>query len=1182
MLGEHLTPLLERLFNSYGKSGLQDVIDLYFQGRRQFDIKNPKHRWEAAEEKLAKLAETDPQNRWVKRAIAAIREWMRSVGFQLKLTDTDLIGLMAKSGLYVEGKIDTMNAQSLPVWARADFIPPDRPTWGEFGHDLKLFTVEQLKRMGQAVVPNDGWSDLNRSELESKIRSDFLTIPGIENARLPVEAWDALQPQDGSVKLSKIERQGLFDDTPTETEQEIERRRRQVEDRLRGKEDVPVEEGDGDLFGTTTQRPMFSLKPDRHGGRQSKLASAILDVLRFGGKTAWKGATLPVKAGSFTFRTIGEVVYAPLRAVGLYDGQNRFKLGIAAETLAGDIIVKGKVPGTNYVSNTINSFLEITRHGLIDRYGQPSEYVERERGRAREEDRMMMMLKHILNRLKMEGVGTVEARALQDILEGKELNDERLKKLSEPIRKTIDDMGWEMVQLGLLNEETWMKGLGNYLHRSYEQYESELADMGNFGKKILGRQRKSLIGEELIARGIKQDVTMEHLERVTPPEWWGKSKRKGKADPSLKGTRWIALEKLKEPDPDQQTTQSDEELQMERKSRLIDRVWVPADMGIPKGYEGWHNRGEFEVLGIEKDTITMRRDYNDQEMENMGKVMDARYNLIRTFQIMAHDISSGRFFQDIAKNSDWAVDKPAVGDQWVSGERAGNKRYRGVSSVVGYDWVKVPDREIGKTGQKQWGALSGMYVRPEIWIDLAQLDKAANPEKWRKVLTHWKLNMTARNPVVHMNNVMSNLNLMYLADVRITDLIEALEDYVTNGPDHIAAQEGGAYGQMFVHEDLNRNELTPLIRQLKKEMRKGDDSPQTAAKVMWDMMGGLWEGVRKLDDAAIHLYQVEDAVFRLATFKKYRRDGYSVDEAATAAVDQFLNYDIRAPWIVGLKNSFLPFISYTYRAAPQVAKNVLHRPQKIALMIALSQVWNTLTFELTGDDEEEERGSIPDYADGMTWARIPFTDIGMHRMIKLPLTDKYGQSQYLDITRWMPAGDVMDTSGSYFPPWMMVSGPAVIASEMLLNKSLFLDEEIYDKELLEITPGTEIKKMGAHLWRSYAPGVALIPGTWHNEKIRSAMRGGTDIAGRKYSVPSAVLSGVGVKVRPVDPKTQRLYKLWDLKSKQRAIDGALRDAQKKRDKNLMTEKEYEEATELYRRRARILKKRIEEELGDGE
>lgn len=49
------------------------------------------HKLQSAEEVLAEMAQTTPQAGFVKRAVAAIRQWLREHGFNLKLTDNDII-----------------------------------------------------------------------------------------------------------------------------------------------------------------------------------------------------------------------------------------------------------------------------------------------------------------------------------------------------------------------------------------------------------------------------------------------------------------------------------------------------------------------------------------------------------------------------------------------------------------------------------------------------------------------------------------------------------------------------------------------------------------------------------------------------------------------------------------------------------------------------------------------------------------------------------------------------------------------------------------------------------------------------------------------------------------------------------------------------------------------------------
>lgn len=1173
MVGQELKTILERIYNSYGRRGLADVIEQRFpeSGPRKFDPQNQRHRLEVAEEKLAGLAETDPKGRWVRRAMAALRDWVRRMGFRFGLNDTDLIGLMARASEYIESPPSVRDATGLPTWARADHLPPMRPTLRQLSDTIDAYTVEQMRRLGQAMRPGAGWSRMNRAELTAEIRA-ALDASGAEmDSILPIESWEALQ--GNAIRFSELDQQGLFGEEPSRTQQDLERKRREIEERLKGGA-VPVEDGDGDLFNPNPndQRPLFA----RNQPGPTKRAMSGL------GSAVWWVLNQPAKLVSGANWTMDQLLLSPLRVIGGVDDVRRSKLGIAIHSRIEDAVTEGTLPGDNTLSNAVNNSIKVMRHGFIDRYGQPAEYVERDRERTREQARIMTVLQTILKRLKMEGIDAKEARVLQDILEGKPTTDERLKRVSEPIRRTIDDLGYELVQLGYLDAETWQKNLGSYLHRSYAKHEGDLSDLPGLSRKILGRNSRSLVGDQLKARGILHDVTMDKLERVTPPEWWGSKKRAGRADKSLKGTMWIVLEKTKGPDPDQAGTQTDEELQMERKTRVVDRVWVPAENGIPRGYEGWDNRGTFEVLNVDGDTITMRRDYTEAEQEAMGKVMDARYNLIRTFQLFAHDISSGRFFEDIAKNDQWAVKKPPAGAQVTQGKRPSGKS-RGLSVALGYDWVEVPEDFVTGTRTKRWGALAGMYVRPEIWIDMNELDKAGKKGLWDSVLTHWKLNKTARNPVVHLNNVMSNLVLMDLIDVSVVDLMDAIESYVSQDIDHIEAQKAGAYGQMFVDEELNRNALDPIIREMRSEARKADNSVQGRAKFLWTALDKLYRGVRSADDSFIQMYQAEDAVFRLATFKKYRRHGYSSEESATIAVEQFLNYDIRAPWVNVMRRSFWPFISYTYRAVPAVAKAIAHRPHKFAKMVIIGQILNMLAYELSGDDEDEERETMPGRLKGMTWAQIPGTDIGLHRLLKLPVKDEYDQSLFLDITRWMPAGDVFDLNGA-LPAWLSIGGPAVIAGELLANRSLFTFDEIYNRDLasvdarLDFWNMPQVQDAAGHAWRSYAPGALFIPGTWHYEKISAAIDGGSDIMDRQYSVPAAVSSGLGVKIRPHDPETAMFFRATEIQRQLRAAQQEMSSARRRYSRNLITKEEMDEQIELLERRARALREDADEDL----
>ena len=86
------------------------------------------------------------------------------------------------------------------------------------------------------------------------------------------------------------------------------------------------------------------------------------------------------------------------------------------------------------------------------------------------------------------------------------------------------------------------------------------------------------------------------------------------------------------------------------------------------------------------------------------------------------------------------------------------------------------------------------------------------------------------------------------------------------------------------------------------------------------------------------LYIAEDSVFRLGLFKdrmtKNLAKGMGKDEASKDAAQfarkYMLDYEIDAPGVQLMRETMMPFISYTYRAAPIIAETLLKRPWKIA------------------------------------------------------------------------------------------------------------------------------------------------------------------------------------------------------------------------------------------------------------
>jgi hypothetical protein len=305
----------------------------------------------------------------------------------------------------------------------------------------------------------------------------------------------------------------------------------------------------------------------------------------------------------------------------------------------------------------------------------------------------------------------------------------------------------------------------------------------------------------------------------------------------------------------------------------------------------------------------------------------------------------------------------------------------------------------------------------------------------------------------------------------------------------------------------------------------------------------------------LRAYQAEDQLFRMATYMRRRSQGESPKVAAQNARDQFLNYDIRAPWIRAMRNSLFPFISYTYRAVPKLAENIAHRPWKLAKYAAIAYAVNALSYLWDDDDkdgETRERAALQDEEQGYTW-------LGSPRMIRMPWRDANGLPVFLDVRRWIPAGDVFDTtqgsSALPIPAPLHFGGPLTQAFEFALNKQSFTGEDITND--LTQDNGDKFTSVADWAWKSWTPPAFWNPDSYYWTKISNAVHGATDTAGHPYTIPQAVLSSLGIKVKPVDVENGITWHFYDFKKTQDALKKELRSSAYQLERGLISQKAFD-------------------------
>ena len=159
--------------------------------------------------------------------------------------------------------------------------------------------------------------------------------------------------------------------------------------------------------------------------------------------------------------------------------------------------------------------------------------------------------------------------------------------------------GKDLVDLGVLKEDTWAKNLDKYIHRVYNN--PDFHKRKAIFKSVYGADDVRFIGDEIKMRGyakpiLKHEWDVDKLYYLDDPKWDIISAKSS----MLPGNKKVADE--------------------------IDETVL-----------GQLRRGE-----LDPDEVIVRRDWTPEERADMGEVTDASVALFRTGQLMSNDVSAHR------------------------------------------------------------------------------------------------------------------------------------------------------------------------------------------------------------------------------------------------------------------------------------------------------------------------------------------------------------------------------------------------------------------------------------------------------------------------------------------------------------------------------------------------------------
>jgi len=209
---------------------------------------------------------------------------------------------------------------------------------------------------------------------------------------------------------------------------------------------------------------------------------------------------------------------------------------------------------------------------------------------------------------------------------------------------------------------------------------------------------------------------------------------------------------------------------------------------------------------------------------------------------------------------------------------------------------------------------------------------------------------------------------------------------------------------------------------------------------------------------------------------------------------------------------------------PRFSETVVRKPWKIAKYGILLAMIEEITRRMFGESEEEverEKKVLPDY---MRKTILP----GQISHLRIPYTDKYGRSKYLDLSFILPWGDVAEQWGQSHlvgRPFLPNHPLYTVIAEVAFNEVLFTGEKLTEKDL---DTGSEyIKRIGTEIWRQAMPSLA---GSYSYNKFVSAFYGELDWMRRERSIGEAVFDVFfGLKIRSIDFDVQHARRITGLR-----------------------------------------------------
>jgi len=254
---------------------------------------------------------------------------------------------------------------------------------------------------------------------------------------------------------------------------------------------------------------------------------------------------------------------------------------------------------------------------------------------------------------------------------------------------------------------------------------------------------------------------------------------------------------------------------------------------------------------------------------------------------------------------------------------------------------------------------------------------------------------------------------------------------------------------------------------------------------------------RKAFYNALRTYEIGDEIFKLGIFRKEIAKGATDAEAIAKANEMFFDYRDIPPGIANIRDwGLMPFVSYTYKALPMVAKSVRDNPHRVMGILWFYSMLNEVSYSVDyGKDAAKqqayERASQPEWQrDNTIFPGGPHGNVRMSKklMNKIGMGANEGQATMLDVSHGVPLGDMFSDGGIFgsypfaFHPAISLLGGLVTGKDPRFMKNIINEDPVTPQDSID-----NAKARTQFIVRTLLPNLPFIPGQYSYEKIGNAL-----------------------------------------------------------------------------------------------